>query len=486
MPVLTAAIDPVTRIEGHLKVEVKIDTVMGVQQVVDAFATGTLFRGFEKILEKRDPRDATILTSRICGVCPTSHAMASVLTLDEACGVQGDTPTRTASRLLRNLVHGACYLESHLLHFYFLSLPDYISALPVAPWLPGWAMERRFDAFAVRRLREHFGQAVAMRRNAHEMGAIFGGRLPHTPAFIPGGFTAVASPEQRDRFGAYLNALIDFIEGVYLPDVELLASVYDDYQVLGRGHGHLLSYGVFELDNSPTPALLFRRGRRPYGSAQAETVDPAQITEQVAFSWYADADNDLNPAAGDTRPENPKGSAYSWLKAPRYAGVPYECGPLARMTVEGDYTGGVSVMDRHRARSHEALKLALAMRAWLAELPLRTTAYTPCSVPDRATAVGLTEAPRGALGHWLSIEDGKVARYQVVTPTCWTISPRDRHGVRGPLEEALVGIPVVNVDQPIEVLRVIHSVDPCLDCATHVIRAEPGTGTLSLRTMVGR
>src|SRR5512139_3036729 len=126
MPVITAAIDPVTRIEGHLKVEVKIDTVNGVQQVVDAFSMGTLFRGFEKLLEGRAPRDATLITSRICGVCPTSHAMAAALALDNAYGLNGDTSKRTASRLLRNLVHGACYVESHILHFYLLSLPDYI------------------------------------------------------------------------------------------------------------------------------------------------------------------------------------------------------------------------------------------------------------------------------------------------------------------------------------------------------------------------
>src|SRR5512147_461199 len=145
MPVITAAIDPITRIEGHLKVEVKIDTLNGVQQVVDAFATGTLFRGFEKILEGRDPRDATIITSRICGVCPTSHGMAAALGLDNAFGVDGDTPARTNARLLRNLVHGACYVESAILHFYLLSLPDYIQGLPMAPWLPGWDVGRRFD-----------------------------------------------------------------------------------------------------------------------------------------------------------------------------------------------------------------------------------------------------------------------------------------------------------------------------------------------------
>ncbi len=474
MPVITAAIDPITRIEGHMKVEVKIDTINGVQQVVDASAIGTLFRGFEKLLEGRAPRDATIITSRICGVCPTSHAMASALALDSAYGVNGDTPSRTASRLLRNLVHGACFLESHILHFYLLSLPDYISGVPMAPWLPGWEVGKRFDTATVNRFTGNFLAAITARRNAHEMGAIYGGKLPHSPAYIGGGgFTSIASNASTTAFQAYLTDLLNFIQTKYIPDAELLANLYSDYFLLGRGYGSLMAYGVFEQDNSTSPQLLLKRGRVVNGTSTVQAVDVSQITEQLRYSWYASADNQ-NPAVEDTVAQYPKAEAYSWLKAPRYGGAPYEVGPLARMTVNGDYTNGVSVMDRHLARAREALKIAQAMQAWLNALTSGQSAYTDAPKPASATAMGLTEAPRGALGHWLQVSNSTISKYQIVTPTCWNVSPKDSSNQHGPLEQALIGLPVVNIDKPIEVLRVVHSFDPCLDCATHVTRAEPG------------
>ncbi|HOY57785.1 MAG TPA: nickel-dependent hydrogenase large subunit [Verrucomicrobiota bacterium] len=472
MPVFTAAIDPVTRIEGHLKVEVKVETVGGVQQVVDAFSTGTLFRGFETILEQRDPRDAPLITSRICGVCPTAHGMAAALLLDRAFGVEGDTPARTNGRLLRNLVHGACYIESAILHFYLLSLPDFVAPLPMAPWIPAWNPGRRLDSGTAAQYAEHYKAAVGARRDAHEMAAVFGGRLPHSPGYIVGGFTAVPSAEDIAAFGAHLEALIGFTGSVYVPDAERLASLFAEYGRLGKGYGALLAFGTFELDNSAQPALLFRRGRLPAGGGTALDVDTSRVAEQVRHSWYVEPGADLPPAQGTTKPQHPKAGAYSWLKAPRYEGVPYEAGPLARMTVNGDYQGGVSVMDRHVARARETLKIARAMRQWLAQLVPGQPAYTHRPVPATAQAEGLTEAPRGALGHWIEVRDGRIAKYQIITPTCWNLSPRDRNGQRGPLEQALVGTPVANIDQPIEVLRVIHSFDPCLDCATHVTRLE--------------
>lgn len=474
MPVITAAIDPVTRIEGHLKVEVKIDTVNGVQQVVDAISQGTLFRGFEKLLEGRDPRDATIITSRICGVCPTSHSLAAALALDSAFGVGGDTPERTASRILRNLVHGACYIESAILHFYLLSLPDYIPALPMAPWLPGWDVKRRFDPATLARFNASFVAAIGARRTAHEMGAVFGGKLPHTPGNIAGGFTAVASAADKTAFGASLDSLISFIQSHHVPDAELLADLYSEYLTLGRGCGNLMSYGVFEMDNSANPTLLLRPGRIVNGNPGVQPVESSRITEQIGHSWYSGPDNQ-HPSFSDTIAQHPKNGAYSWLKAPRHDGLAYEVGSLARMTVNGDYTNGISVMDRHVARARETLKVALAMRDMLRDLPEGQGAFTPFTIPDTATSAGLTEAPRGALGHWLDVKATKLSRYQVLTPTCWNLSPKDNAGNRGPLEQALIGVPVANVDQPIEVLRVVHSYDPCLDCATHVMRAEPSS-----------
>jgi hydrogenase large subunit len=184
-----------------------------------------------------------------------------------------------------------------------------------------------------------------------------------------------------------------------------------------------------------------------------------------------DSTNNLSPAVGDTVTSYPKANAYSWLKAPRYAGAAYETGPLARMWVNGDYTAGISVLDRHRARAREALKVAQAMQSWLGQIS-GTTVYQQPTLPASGQAMGLTEAPRGALGHWVQYSGGKISRYQIITPTCWNASPADTVGKRGPMEQALLGTPVKDPAQPIEVLRVIHSFDPCLDCAVHVIRPK--------------
>jgi hydrogenase large subunit len=393
--------------------------------------------------------------------------LAAALTLDNAFGV---VPPDDA-RILRNLVHGACYLESHILHFYLLSLPDYVAGPGMAPWMPSWQMGRRCDQATLDHLQAGYLQAIEMRRKAHEMGAIFGGKLPHTPAYIAGGFTAVAKGESKSTFSAYLAELTAFINGRYLPDVEWLASMYDDYFEIGRGHGHLLAFGAYRENVSGTNKL-FQAGRILNGQGAAQPLDLNAITEDVKYAWYDDSTTHLHPAGGETVPQHPKSGGYSWLKAPRYQDVAYECGPLARMFVNGEYTNGVSVMDRHLSRAHEAVKLASAMQRWVDELSTGTSVYTPHALPDAGAGEGLTEAPRGALGHWLEIENGRIAHYQVITPTCWNVSPRDDQGQTGPLEQALIGVPVANLDEPIEVLRVVHSIDPCLDCATHVMRIE--------------
>ncbi len=464
MAVITA-IDPVTRLEGHLKIQVKVDTVNRAQQVVDAWATGTLFRGFESILVNRHPWDAQHITQRICGVCPVSHGLASVLALDSAAGV---TPP-TNARIMRNLVLGANYVQSHILHFYHLSVQDFVDGPNMPPWQPSWSVDKRFDQNTTDVLVDHYVAALGMRRKAHEMGALFGGRLPDPPTYIPGGFTTTPRADRIAKFKTYIAELIGFINSVYIPDAEALAATYSDYRSIGRGTGNLLAYGVFDLDSAGTNKLL-RRGRVTNGSTSVQTVDVNAITEQVTYSWYANGTNNLRPSAGQTTPQYPKGAAYSWLKAPRYSGQPYEVGALARMWVNGDYRRGISVMDRHLARAYEALKVAQALQTWVGQLTTNGAYFTPSSVPSTATAYGLTEAPRGAIGHWLQIAGGRLSRYQVVTPTCWNASPRDGAGNRGPIEQSLIGTPVANVDEPIEVLRVIHSFDPCLSCAVHVAR----------------
>ncbi len=464
---ITAAFDPITRIEGHLNIEIQIDTVNGVQQVVEAKATGGLFRGFEKVIIGRDPRDAQHITERICGVCPVAHGMAAVRALDDAY----NTTVPPNARIMRNLVNGSNFVESHILHFYLLAAPDFIEGPAMPPWQADWAQDRRFSKAINDALMGHYLQALTMRRKADQMTALFGGRVPHPPAYVAGGFTCTPRQERIDEFNNIIDELIPFIRDAYIPDVELLASKYSDYFSIGRGHGNLLSYGVFDLDADGTTKLL-ARGHAAGGSKNTQPLNAADISEHVKFSWFED-NPALNPASGQTVPVDPdtKTHAYSWLKAPRYEGKPYEVGALARMWVTGDYHNGISAMDRHLARAREALKIALALKQWVNELAPTGDVYVTPVLLSSVSGNGLTEAPRGALGHWLDIgADGKLSRYQVISPTTWNVGPRDGKGVHGPLEEALLGTPIANVDEPIEILRIIHSFDPCLDCSTHVIR----------------
>lgn len=475
MPTSVISIDPVTRLEGHLKINVTVDYVNGIQQVVDAKATGTMFRGLETILVNRPPQDAPDITQRICGVCPVSHGMAAVTALDSAAGII--VPDN--ARIMRNLVLGANFIQSHILHFYHLAVQDFLDGPAMPPWQPSWSADKRIDKATTDVLVGHYVTALDMRRMAHEMGALFGGRLPHPPAFVPGGFTTSVRPDRIAKFQAYLGILIPFIQNTYLPDIDALASIYPDYFQIGGGRGNLLSYGVFDQDSMGAVKLL-KRGRVVAGSSSQQSVDPSQITEQVTYSWYQNATNNLSPAAGATTPQFPKTGAYSWLKAPRYHNAPYEVGPLARMWVNGDYTRGVSVLDRHAARAQETLKVAQALQTWVGQLDPAGPVYQQYSTPDHGIGIGLTEAARGALGHWVSINNHRTTNYQVVTPTCWNASPMDSAGNHGPLEQAVIGTPVSDLTQPVEVLRVIHSFDPCLACAVHVMRPKEGVRIFAL------
>ena len=457
-------IDPVTRLEGHLKVDVVVDYVNGVPQVIDAKSTGTLFRGFETILKNRNPLDAPDITQRICGVCPVSHGMAATNALEAA----GTMTVPANARIMRNIVLGSNYVQSHILHFYHLALLDFVDGPAMPPWQPSWNVDRRITGSAATALVNNYVTALDYRRQAHEMGALFGGRLPHPPSFIPGGFTTTPRSARITKFRTYIANALNFINNTYLPDVNKVAGYYNDYFHIGRGYGNLLAYGVFDQDPTGSTKLL-KRGQVLNGSTSVQAVNVGSITEQVTHSWYNDSTNNLPPATGNTVPMYPKSAGYSWMKAPRYSNVAYEAGPLARMWVNGDYRRGISVMDRHVARAQEALKVANALQTWVNQLT-NGPVYNAYITPATATAYGLTEAPRGAIGHWLRIANGSIANYQVITPTCWNASPRDTAGALGPLEKALIGVPVSDLTQPMEVLRVIHSFDPCLACAVHVMR----------------
>jgi hydrogenase large subunit len=456
----TITIDPATRLEGHLKVTATYDA----GKVASAKSGGMMFRGFENLLIGKDPRDAAQITQRICGVCPTNHAMAACLAMEALSGFSAPDN----ARIIRNLILGADFIQSHILHFYHLALPSYAkfegTALAMPPWTPSYGSDLRLSAADNQRMLDHYVQALAARRQAHEMATIFAGKMPHTVAYEFGGVTAVPNADSIGRFRTYLNQIISFVDNVFLPDVDLLGQVYGDYYQIGRGYGNLIAFGVFDL-NAAGSSRLLARGRVANAGTAVQPVDLGQIVEQTNYSWYSDPAR--NPSQGTTTPSPDKAGAYSWLKAPRYGGVPYEGGALARMWVNGDYRRGISVMDRHQARAKETSKIAHAMLNWLGQINVAGPVFTARRLPSSGTGVGLTEAPRGALGHWLRMSNGAVASYQILTPTCWNCSPADASGASGPLENALVGTPVADPAKPVEVLRVIQSFDPCLSCAVH-------------------
>ena len=480
-------IDPVTRIEGHLKIEVTVDG--GV--VTDAKSSGTMFRGFEIMLQGRSPLDAPHYTQRICGVCPISHGMASCLNLESSFGITAPDN----GRILRNLVLGANFIMSHILHFYHLAALDYINTsgvIDIAPWVPRYETQDMVTGETAAALVGHYVEALAIRRKAHQMGAVFGGKMPCSPSFVPGGCTAVPTQEKIEEFRTLLAEQQSFIDNTLVPDVLAVAGVFSDYFSIGQGCGNLLAYGVFDLTDG---SKLLARGR--YTDGQLQEVDAGAITEHVTHSKYSD-NTGGNPAEGLTVPAPDKASAYSWLKAPRYLvdGLPkvHEVGPLARMVSNylqgdtttqglvdgllGEFNAGIgalfSVLGRHGARALEAKLVADAMDGWLNELvaddPDNYPVYTESAIPKRASGIGLTEAPRGALGHWIDIGNFRIKRYQVVSPTNWNASPMDDLGQNGPIEQALIGTPVADLQQPIEVLRVVHSFDPCLACSVHMLR----------------
>lgn len=463
----TVRVSPVTRIEGHLEIEIDVGAAGGVQQVLDARVAGTMFRGFEILLQGRDPRDAVHLTQRICGVCPVSHAMASALALDQAC----QSPPPENGRIVRNLVLAANFVQSHVLHFYHLAALDWIDPSGVLfkpPWRPAYPAADLARGGLARRIASGYLKALEIRRKTHQMGALFGGRLPCPATFMAGGVTEAVTSQKAADFGALLAEVKAFVENVHLPDVAALAGAFPAYGGIGGGPGNLLAFGVFPEKGGP---LLLPAGR--WTGGQAAAFDPARIAEYVQHSWYVPAAGGLHPAAGVTQPDLAKAGAYSWIKAPRYDGKPYELGPLARMWVAGRYRRGISVLDRLAARAEECRVLVDAMGRWLGELqPGQPSIQPPAAIPLAAAGVGLTEAPRGALGHWLEVSGRTVARYQVVTPTAWNASPRDDQAVRGPLEQALIGTPIADPGAPVEALRVVHSFDPCLACSVHALQAR--------------
>jgi Ni,Fe-hydrogenase I large subunit len=477
--------------------------------VRQAFVSGEMFRGFEQILQGRDPLDAQHITQRICGVCPVEHGIASVFAQEQAFG---SSPPKNG-RLVRNLIQAANFIMSHISHFYLLSALDFVdvtavvnysgvdagmcalrdwakaqlaskSILPVAPFLPRYAAKYLQDSEANLTALRHYLEALEMRMLAQDMGAVFAGKLPHAAALIPGGVTETVSTLKIAQFRARLERLRAFIRTAYLPDVVAVAGAFPEYFSVGRGPANYLAYGAFPESADGAKQLL------PAGvlvAGKLQSLDTEVITEDVGNSLFSSASG-RRPSEGETTAAPDKTGAYSWLKAPRYRGQVMEVGALARtliayqssadaqakaevdslLKVMGRAPGELeSVMGRHAARALECRRIAERCDVWLDELMPDEPAFTACSVPDSGRGRGLTEAARGALGHWLELSGAKIRNYQCVVPTTWNCSPRDDRGTPGALEQALMGLKMADSENPIEVARVVRSYDPCLACAVH-------------------
>ena len=556
-------VDPVTRIEGHLRIEAETDA-QGV--ITRASSSGTMVRGIEIILKGRDPRDAWAFTQRFCGVCTVVHSIASVRAVEYALGYV--IPQN--AQHIRNLMIAAQFVHDHVMHFYHLHALDWVdvvSALradPVAAaklqtslstWpnnsaehfrgvqqkLKGFVEGGQLGIFAngywghpayklppeVNLLAvAHYLEALAWQRDVVKIHAIFGGKNPH-PNFVVGGAPCAISetahatavtPENLRLVGELIGKMRTFVDQVYLPDTLAIAGYYKDWASRGEGVGNFLSFGEFPQGVGAAERTTLRI---PAGAilnrdlSKVEPVDfedPGEIQEFVAHSWYdygAGKQTGLHPYDGETRlnytgPKPPYeqldvDQSYSWIKSPRWKGLPMEVGPLARVLVlyaSGDRaTRGLvdhslsrldlpvsalfSTIGRVAARTLETKLIADDMSgmhdrlmANIAGGDLATfndVLFDPSTWPKQARGVGMMEAPRGALAHWVTIKDRRIENYQAVVPSTWNAGPRDAAGREGPYEAALRGHQLYDPAKPLEILRTIHSFDPCLACAVHVV-----------------
>ncbi|SDD91371.1 nickel-dependent hydrogenase large subunit [Rhodospira trueperi] len=568
-------VDPVTRIEGHLRLEVNVDDDNVIRNAV---STGTMWRGLELILKGRDPRDAWAFTQRICGVCTGTHALTSVRAVEDALGIEIPKNANT----IHNIMQLTLYVQDHLVHFYHLHALDWVdvvSALRADPKetsalaqsISSWPMsspgyfrdvQNRLKRFvesgqlgpfrnaywghpAYRLPPEanlmavaHYLEALDFQKEIVKIHTIFGGKNPH-PNWLVGGVPCAINLDGTGAVGAVnmerlnmVSSIIDrslaFIEQVYIPDLLAIASFYKDWMHGGGlSSTNLLAYGDMPAlaNNHSNDSLMLPRGAIIGGDLstvhEVDLKDPEQIQEFVSHSWYTYDDESvgLHPFDGVTDPNfvlgpNTKGdpstriealdeaAKYSYLKAPRWRGHAMEVGPLARFVIgyamgRPDFkepvdatlrTLGVpitalfSTLGRTAARGLEcqwaAHRLKESFDGLMANLKAgdlstaNTDKWEPSTWSHNSRGAGFTEAPRGALGHWVEIEAGKIKSYQCVVPTTWNGSPRDPAGNIGAFEAALLDTPLHDPEQPLEILRTIHSFDPCLACSTHVMSPD--------------
>lgn len=365
------------------------------------------------------------------------------------------------------------------MHFFHLAALDFVKGPDVPPFVPRYEADFRLPDDVNKKAVDAYLQALKMRAKAHEMTALWGGKMPHQQAIVPGGTTEVPDAQKIIDFKYRLKELQGFIDTVYIPIVQAVAEAYSDWYEIGKGCMNMLSYGAMPLEEGMDhvkkekffPSGIYLQGR--HGE-----FDPEKIAEEVKYSWYADDTGGKKPTESVVTPVPDKKDAYSWVKAPRYNGQPMEVGPLARMIVmkQKDVMGlgekAFSVMGRHYARAVECSMVAKALDEWVGQLEPGKPVTTPYEIPGSAQGMGLTEAPRGALGHWNKIEHQRTAIYNAVVPSTWNMSPMDERGVKGPMEQALIGAKVNDPNNPVEIVRIVRSFDPCLACAIHLMTPD--------------
>lgn len=452
-------INPFTRISGFLEIEVNIERDV----IVDAKSRGLLYRGFERMLQGRPPLDAIYFTERICGICSTAHSMASTLALEDALRVIPENN----DNMVRQFIHGCEFIQNHLRHFYQYLLPDFVKGIDIPIAYEPIHNDYRLPEKLNQKLAEHYIKSTKYSRKAHEMLAILGGKAPHNHGIFVGGVTVNIDASKLISVNSILHSIKEFVISAMIEDVYTIAKFYQEYFENGGGYGNLLSYGIFDSYQEEeltyvNPGVLIKGKVYPF--------NPNKITENIYSSWYQSDKVKIEPTEGYAEGDVYKEGAYSWVKAPRYEGLPMEVGPLARMWLSGNYTRGISTMDRIIARVLEVKKIIDILEGLLERIEPGAANQGVYQIPETAVGRGLIDTTRGGLGHWISIENSRINHYTIITPTTWNLSPTDSKGLKGTVEKALIGTHIEkNEDPVVKIGRIVRSFDPCVSCATHVI-----------------
>lgn len=463
-------VNPVTRISGFLEIKAEVEN----GKIINAESSGLLFRGFEKMLEGRQPLDAIYFTERICGICSTAHSIASALALESALNVTTDIN----SRIIREFVHGCEFIQNHLRHFYQYTLPDYVKGPNINPLYGVSHKDFRLPKHLNEELSKHYVNSLEYSRKAHDLLATLGGKAPHNHGIFVGGITSDIDVSKLIKLKSILNDIKQFVEQATIEDCAIIGQYYPEYYNMGAGYKNLMTYGVF---NYPEYKEIYYTKPGVSVNGAMQEFNPEVLNEDIKRAWFT-ARSDINRPEGQYTQEAPyKADAYSWIKAPRYMGLPMEVGPLARMYISGGYTRGISAMDRTMARVLEIRKIIGIMQNILELIPEYQNMQRRYEVPVKSNGAGMIDTTRGALGHWIAIENKVIKNYGIITPSAWNLSPQDSAGIKGPVESALIGTEIEDINNPVEIGRIVRSFDPCVSCATHVY--GKGSGSVEIRLM---